>query len=316
MVGAGVVGLTTAVRLAEAGRSVLVRARELPSETTSFAAGAMWWPLWAAHERVPEWSEQTLRAMREMADDPRAGIQWVSGLEAARFPTEPPELVTRVDGFVRCDAAELPDGFVSGWRYTVPVVNMPRYLAYLQQRLVAAGGRIELGEVGSLADPSINADVVINCTGIGARTLVPDGGLVPVRGQLVVVRNPGIDQFFAEYGESTADGGSTPELTYILPQGDHVILGGTAEKGRSDSAADPDLAAAIVRRCAAIEPTLLDALVIGHRIGLRPDRGQVRLELVDVGDRKVIHNYGHGGGGVTLSWGCASDIVAMVLGLD
>jgi D-amino-acid oxidase len=307
VIGAGVSGLTTAVCLAEAGPRVRVRTRELPGETTSCAAGAIWGPYFTTDDRVPQWSERTRIIFDALAGVPGAGVRLVHGIEAGRGATAPPDWARAMAGFRRCATQDLPEGFASGWEYTAPVVDMPAYLAYLVERLRDAGGELEVGMVGSLEDAVAAAPVTVNCTGIGAATLVPDRQVFPNRGQLVVVDNPGVSTFFIEHDES-------PTPTYFLPHGpDRVVLGGSAELGRSDLAPDYETSKAIQRRCATIEPLLAHLPVREHRVGLRPSRPRVRLERVAVGRGQVIHNYGHGGSGVTLSWGCARDVLALVM---
>jgi D-amino-acid oxidase len=76
------------------------------------------------------------------------------------------------------------------------------------------------------------------------------------------------------------------------------------------------VAAAIHRRCAGLEPSLTDAQIIEHRIGLRPTRSTVRVEHErSESGRLIIHNYGHGGAGVTLSWGCADEVASLIGGI-
>jgi D-amino-acid oxidase len=195
---------------------------------------------------------------------------------------------------------------VAGWRYTAPAVNMPVYLEYLLRRYERRGGSVAAETVTSLA--SVAAPVVVNCTGIGARTLVPDESLIPVRGQIVVVENPGITEFYLDHGNDGAD------YVYLFPHGDVVILGGTAYEGASDLAPRPDVADRIMRDCAAAFPSLRGARVVAERVGLRPVRPSVRLEAETLpGGRVLWHNYGHGGAGVTLSWGCAAELTSAVL---
>jgi D-amino-acid oxidase len=300
VIGAGVSGLTTAICLAEAGLAVQVRSRHFPA-VTSCAAGAIWGPYFIADERVIPWSEQTRSILTGLASDPATGVHLVHGLEASRHGTPPPPWASGLDGFRVSAAHELPSGFVTGWWYSAPVIDMPTYLDYLAKRLTGGGGSIELGEIHSLEETVALAPVVVNCTGVEAVELVPDPELTPTRGQVVVVENPGVDEFFAEHDES-------PAPVYYLPQGQQVVLGGSALPGRTDLEPDHRLAEAIRKRCAAIEPGLGTARVLGHRVGLRPSRARVRLER----EGPIVHNYGHGGAGVTLSWGCAHDVVQLV----
>ncbi len=305
VIGAGVSGLTSAICLAEAGLRIGVYAAEPPAQTTSVAAGAMWSPyLVEPVDRVRVWSAHSLEVFQQLATDPKTGVHLTAGVEASRTPTGPPKWGNQLDGFRMCDPAELPAGFVTGWRFTAPLIDMPRYLDYLQGRLADAGSTIQIRRIGSLHEIRHQAPVVVNCTGMGAHDLVPDPELTPVRGQLVVVENPGLTEFFSE------DTGPSPDLLHYSPHGNTVVLGGVAQPGRWSRQPDPATSAAILSRCAQIEPRLRNARVLDHRVGLRPTRPHVRVETQPVDGTRLIHNYGHGGAGVTLSWGCAAELTA------
>jgi D-amino-acid oxidase len=308
VIGAGVSGLTTAIGLAEAGARVTVWTAEPTSQTTSMAAGAMWGPyLVQPLDRVNAWSEHTLAVLKDLANDVHTGVRLVSGIEAAREPVDAPAWGGQLDGFRMCEPHELPPNFSTGWRYTAPLVEMPTYLDYLRQRLTNSGGVIQMRRVSNLDEATREADTVVNCTGIGARDLAKDKDLFPIRGQLVVVKNPGLHEFFSE------DTGASPDLTHWYPYDDTLVLGGTAQPDDWNRESDPAVAAAIIRRCSEIEPRLADAEVLAHRVGLRPTRGSVRVEDESTAGARIIHNYGHGGAGVTLSWGCAADVVELAL---
>jgi D-amino-acid oxidase len=307
VVGAGVSGLTTAVCLAEAGLRVRVWTAEPPEATTSMAAGAMWLPyLIEPPDKVRAWSRRTLGELRRLAAVRDTGVRLVAGLEAFRTPATPPEWAHEVDDLRACRPGELPDGFAAGWRFVVPLVDMPTYLSYLQHRLAAGGGAIEVRRLGHLDEAAGGARVVVNCTGVGARDLVPDPALIPVRGQVVVAENPGITEFFVEHP------GPAPDLRYVIPHGDTVVLGGLAAPGEDDLRPDPAAAAAILARCVEVDQRLRDARVLGHRVGLRPSRPRVRVEAERINGTLLIHNYGHGGAGVTVSWGCAAEVEQLI----
>jgi D-amino-acid oxidase len=331
VVGAGVIGLTTAICLAESGARVVIRAAAPPPQTTSCVAGAIWGPhLVEESPRVTRWGDQTLAVLRELAGDPATGVRTVAGVEAARGAppgtgpagagapgvgppagdAEPPGWLAGL-GAVPCRAADLPGGFASGWRYSAPLVHMPVYLGYLRARFEAAGGHLEAGTVRSLPASAAEhrARVVLNCTGTGARDLLPDPALTPFRGQVVLVENPGLTEFFIGLPDDTA------ELMYLFPHAGTVVLGGTEVAGDWNTEPVPAVAERILRDCAAVEPRLAGARVVGHRVGLRPFRPQVRLEAEPPGDGPlVVHNYGHGGAGITLSWGCAREAAALAAG--
>jgi D-amino-acid oxidase len=308
VVGAGVAGLTTAIALAETGLATRVLTASPPPGTTSAAAGAIWGPvLCGPPDRCREWARIGLSVLSGLVGEPAAAVRQVSGRQVSREPASPPDWMELLPGGARiCSPAELPDGFATGWRYTAPVVTMPPYLDYLRARYEAAGGTISVGQVSSLA--SLDAPIVVNCSGIGARELVPDLSVVPVRGQVVVVRNPGIEEFYIDHTLHGYD------YVYMFPHGDVVLLGGTAEEGAWDWPARPSVSERILRDCTAVDPRLRGAEVVAHRVGLRPVRPTVRLEAEPLPGGGVLwHNYGHGGGGVTLSWGCAREITEGVL---
>ncbi|NYE41590.1 glycine/D-amino acid oxidase-like deaminating enzyme [Streptomyces fulvorobeus] len=183
----------------------------------------------------------------------------------------------------------------------MPLIDMPAYLDYLLHRLRAGGGTVEQRRLASLADVG-PTPVIVNCAGLGARDLAVDSELRPIRGQHVVVANPGLTEFFSE------DTGTSPDLLCFYPHGETVVLGGTAIEDEGDLAPDETAAARILARCAEVEPRLSHARVLEHRIGARPTRSTVRVEAERQEGVLVVHNYGHGGAGVTLSWGCAREV--------
>jgi D-amino-acid oxidase len=305
VVGAGVIGLTTAVVLAEAGFAVRVLAKDMPESTTSAAAGAMWGPyLVEPRDRVGAWAEYSLRTFTGLARVPGTGVRLVAGVEASRSASaQPPDFLVMLEDVRVCGRRELPDGFLTGWRYTVPLIDMDMYLIYLRRRLEAAGGNLQRQPVSDLGQVAGMAPFVVNATGMGARELAGDDQLTPVRGQLVIIDNPGMTEFFTE------DTGLSPDLLHLYPHGDSLVLGGVAEDGSWRLKPDENTARAIIRRCAAVDPRVANMPVRDHRVGLRPTRPAIRCErdFSETGYR-LLHNYGHGGAGVSLSWGCAHEV--------
>ncbi|MEU9914074.1 FAD-dependent oxidoreductase [Streptomyces sp. NPDC051001] len=303
VVGGGVIGLTTAVVLAERGRRVRVWTRDPVERTTSWVAGALWWP----HRIDPvasarAWALRSLEVYEALAADPdRTGVRMVEGvLGEADLDEATVWAGRRLPGLRAATAAEHAGPGV--WA-RLPLVDMTVHLRWLRRRLLDAGGTIETRTVSDLV--SVGAPVVVNCTGLGARELVPDASVRPVRGQLVVVANPGIRTWVVSTG---ADG----EMAYCFPHPDRLLLGGTADDGAWSTEPDPAVAEAIVRRCAVLRPEIAGARVLGHRVGLRPVRDAVRLERVPLPEgRALVHNYGHGGGGVTVAWGCAEEAAGL-----
>lgn len=312
VVGGGVAGLTTAVLLAESGARVRVWTREPARRTTSAVAGALWEPYRVEPQhRVDGWARRSFTVFEELAARPgETGVRMVDGMQAApvgsldgaELPI--PYWASEVPGLRRVTPEELPPGYGSGFRARLPMIDMPVYLDHLTARLLAAGGDVVDRAVSALAEAAGEAPTVVNCTGVGARDLVPDPLVRPVRGQTVVVENPGITEWFVDADEGSA------EAVYFFPQPYGLLLGGTAQEDDWNTVPDPEVAEGIIRRCARVDPRIATAAVIGHRVGLRPVREVVRLER----EGDCVHNYGHGGAGVTVSWGCAEEAAALVSG--
>jgi D-amino-acid oxidase len=308
VVGAGVVGLTCALRLAEAGFGVQIVARDRGEATTSSVAAAVWYPYRAfPYDRVLGWAETSYHEFVGLArGKPASGVRLRAGTELRRDDGPEPWWAGAVPDLVKVTGApHVPAGFAVGWRFTAPVVDMSRYLPWLESRLAARGVGPEHADLADLADPRLAGEAVVNCSGLGARTLVPDPSVTPVRGQVVVVEQVGLDEWVVDDGDGRA-------LTYVVPRVDDVVVGGTAEEGADDMSVDDATAAGILERATALVPALADAPIVRHKVGLRPARPTVRLDAEDRGGRTVVHCYGHGGAGVTLSWGCAADVVDRV----
>ena len=300
VVGAGVVGLSCAVRLLEAGHRVDVVARDLPRETTSAVAAALWYPYRALpQDRVTRWAATSyavfaaLAAPVEYGGSPEVGVRMVPGTEV--FTTRQPDPWWRT-AVPRLDRVpDPPAGYVDGWTFRTPVVEMPVYLDWLAGQVAALGGTITRLNLRALPE---GGDVVVNCSGLGARLLGADRTVVPVRGQVVYVEQVGLDRWWLD--------GAGP--TYVVPRERDIVVGGTDHEGEWSRTPSPESAVEILQRASRLVPALRDAKVLRHKVGLRPVRPAVRLER----SGRVIHCYGHGGAGVTLSWGAADEVVGLV----
>jgi D-amino-acid oxidase len=306
VVGCGVIGLTAGVLMREMGLDVRIVTAALPLQTTSSVAAALWLPYKAYPEdRVLTWGSRTFEVFEDLSRVPESGVRMRQGVEIWREPVPDPWWASAVPGVRRCTDDALPPGYTDGHAFVAPVIEMPVYLGYLLDRFLGSGGRVEHRAVSSLEEAG-EGGVVVNCAGLGARELVGDPSMEPIRGQIVRVRNPGLERFVLD--EDNPEG-----VTYVIPRSRDCILGGTAEEGEWDTEPVPETAAAILRRCAELEPRLAGAKVLEHKVGLRPGRPEIRLEIEDVAQSPPrVHNYGHGGSGVTLSWGCAEETLRLV----
>ena len=293
VVGAGVVGLSCAVRLLEAGHRVDVVARDLPLETTSAVAAALWYPYRALpQDRVTAWSRTSYDVFATLTGDERTGVRMLTGTEVLRAHQSDPWWRVAVPSLDRETA--LPPGYVDGWTFVAPVIDMPVHLRWLVGRVEELGGTLTRMNLSALPD---DGALVVNATGLGARHFGADPSVHPVRGQVVVLEQVGLDRW-------TLDAAG---LTYVVPRASEIVVGGTDVEGEWSRTPDPEVAEQVLHRATALVPELEGARVLRHKVGLRPARPEVRLERVG----EVVHCYGHGGAGVTLAWGCADDVVGL-----
>jgi D-amino-acid oxidase len=281
VVGGGIIGLTAGVRLAEAGAAVRLWSPVEPGETVSAVAAAVWYPSRIAPDpRLVAWSRT---AYDEFTRQAAEGVPGVRLLPTVNIERRQPWWAPATGG------VEI--------RFVAPAVEMEIYLPWLQDRFRAAGGIVERRDVRSLDEA--DAPAVVNATGLAAAALCGDDAVYPVRGQVVLVANPGLTTSYRD--EENA--------TYVHPRTHDVVLGGSFEPGVRDVTPDPALRRDIVARCVALVPELAGAPIVGEKVGLRPARhGGPRLERTG----RIVHCYGHGGAGMTLSWGCAADILELI----
>ncbi len=310
VIGCGVSGLTTGLCLLEAGHTVGIWARELPPFTTSNVAAAVWYPYKAyPAERVTVWGKEALRKFKELQSDEDSGIFTASILEVKPVPTPDPWWVTAVEDFRHASREELPPGYPDGYTFEVPVIDTLVYLDYLIHTFQGRKGQIVQRAITSLAEAFAQSDIVVNCAGLGARELVEDYDLRPAKGQVVRIKHNGFRRVLVD--EEGPNG-----LAYIVPRTHDIVLGGTYEEQNESLEVDPDETQAIVRRCANLAPefsVVPPEDIVSVVCGLRPVRSTVRVEAERISpDRLLVHNYGHGGAGITLSWGCATEVVRLI----
>jgi D-amino-acid oxidase len=319
IVGAGVSGLTCGVVFAERGHRTAIFAKELGQQTTSGAAAALWFPydVEPANKVIP-WALETFRTLIDLAGSAESGVSiielrqfsrtgaiqipdWALPLGGRSLPSS--IMSSQVETSLDQKSVEFAGGFV----LNVPLMDTTIYLGYLANRFLKADGQIiENVCFEKLEDVDPKFDLVINCAGIGARELAHDADLESHRGQVAIV--PRIKDL--PYAVVCDDA----PLMYAIPRTNDCVFGGTNDLS-DDLGVDSETTARIVAECSRAlkieKPNLL-----AERVGLRPFRKSgVRVERAHLRDgRTVVHNYGHGGSGFTLSWGCAEEVFDLATG--
>ncbi|XP_041509981.1 D-aspartate oxidase [Microtus oregoni] len=319
VVGAGVIGLSTAVCISQMvpGCSITVLSDKFSPDTTSNVAAGILIPHTYPDTPVPtqkQWFTETfqhLSTIAKTAEAADAGVHLVSGWQVFQsVPTEEvPFWADVVLGFRKMTEAELKQfpQYEFGQAFTTLKCETAAYLPWLEKRLKESGVLLLTRRIEDLWELQPSFDIVVNCSGLGSRQLVGDSMISPVRGQVLQAQAPWVKNFIR-------DGSG---LTYIYPGTSYVTLGGTRQKGDWNLSPDAELSREIFSRCCALEPSLHRARNLREKVGLRPSRPGVRLQkeiLVRGGQRLlVVHNYGHGSGGISVHWGSALEATRLVM---
>ncbi len=195
---------------------------------------------------------------------------------------------------------ELPEGVARICEATVPLIETQLFLPWLQQQLLKAGVVFFEKEIKDLEALGSRYDAVVNCSGLGAKQLCGDDALVPVRGQVALLTPGSLDSIYLDNEASL----------YVVPRRDAIIVGGTYEEGIADAVTEPATLHQILDKAYAALPALKMQAVKGNWAGIRPYRHTVRVEQEAA--TNIIHNYGHGGSGYTLAFGCAASVAELV----
>eukprot|EP00730_Choanoeca_flexa_P000767 TRINITY_DN10328_c0_g1_i1.p1 TRINITY_DN10328_c0_g1~~TRINITY_DN10328_c0_g1_i1.p1 ORF type:complete len:331 (+),score=29.74 TRINITY_DN10328_c0_g1_i1:176-1168(+) len=314
ILGGGVVGLTTALHLRTSlPKSIQIElvARDFGANTTSHWAGAYW--IAAVNDYLTEDKPRaivTYEHLSKLLAVPESGVRLVPGTVYLKRSQRTTDVWFRdvVQDFQWLSQEEIPPSLAaaSGFRCKTLFANMPVYLDYLRQQLDQLGVHIAQRHVNRLSDLQRSGEqiCVVNCCGLSAQNLVDvhDDTLYPIRGQIELVKHDSDEFVTLREGEHPIS---------ILPRGDGTaVLNGTYDADNYDLNPDATVSKAIRERCAMLDPRVQHAPNITSHVALRPARrGGVRLEAEHTDQGMVVHNYGHGGRGLVLSYGCANEVL-------
>ena len=237
VLGCGAVGLATARLLQERGCRVTIYAKALPPNTTSNIAGAQWCPVMVYHHGsdapgfLPNFIEASHIANRryQLMVGSRYGIRWRPNYIVGQEPL-PQGALLAFDSPIRDllpemrDLAPSENPFPQPWarQFETMMIEPNTYLPAVLQDFRIAGGQIEVREIRDPAElQTLSENVIVNCTGLGAKALFGDEELTPIKGQLTVVL-PQSEIDYCTLG---------PEDLYMFPRTDGILLGGTHEMG-------------------------------------------------------------------------------------
>lgn len=303
VVGSGIIGLTTAIALQEIGIQVRIISREHFKNSLSHKVGAIWFPFEIApKEKTNLWASLSYTRYLEDLRKP-SGVSLIPFINAFVAGSNIDWQYQLPKGTVReAQKNELPAGMETALIAEVPLVEPMIYLPFLFGQFLENGGDYQTQTISSLHELGGLDELVVNCTGLGAKEICEDEQLYPIRGQ--ILRCERFDTI------SFADPTQKGALRYIINRTNDAVVGGTDYENDWNESIDPNDTELILKRIensgVKQKPEILEELV-----GLRPKRKAVRFEF-DPEFSNVFHNYGHGGAGFTVAWGCALELAELV----
>lgn len=312
VLGAGVSGLTSAIVLQDKGYRVQIFTKELPHNTTSAVAAAIWFPYEAwPEDKVGKWSYSTFQEFSRLSKIAETGVSFIPFTAYLDTHEEPWWLESLPADHILNDWVESPvNPDHRGFKLLVPLIESPIYLDYLLRRFLSRGGDIiqqEIKDLNQLDDDNI----IVNCTGLGAAKLFNDDFVFPIQGQVVKVSS---DQSIEGFATEYTMGENGDEIAYIIPRRDCLVLGGSVKRHEYSTTPDQELINRIISYCSDFEPRVEQLEIKESVVGLRPSRTEIRLEKDP--QHPIVHNYGHGGAGYTVSWGCAFEVHNIITSMN
>ena len=301
IVGAGISGLATAYVLAKE-HTVKIIAKSFTPDITSNRAAAFWFPYHIRNdERGIHWCKHSYEVYENFSKDPSCGVSMQKLLKVVRNGVQEEEMTWfsfMPEGCYRILAGqEIPEGYAIGYDIRVPVIETQIFLPWLMNELKQMNVIIEQKEIRSFEEID-DADIIINCSALGAQQLCNDKELIPIRGQVGLLAPKSDLPVFLDN-----------ELPlYIVPRKDAIIVGGTYEAGVTDTTTEPATIGRLLGNAYKVFPDLKYQKVLGSWAGIRPYRPLIRVEK----EGHIIHNYGHGGSGFTVGWGCAEEVALLI----
>ncbi len=283
-----------------------VYAKNFPPETTSNRAAAFWFPYHIENDlRCIRWSQASYQRYVALMDDTATGISMRQLHKVSKSTDAPANYWKDFIPANSCSTLKVtafPADFQEGYALQVPLVETQRFLPWLLDDLSRKGVQFIRREVKALGELTASHEWVINCTGLGSRVLCHDQEIYPIRGQVVLLPpQQGMPIFLYE-----------EQPFYIVPRQDATVVGGTFEENVWDTTPEPATLQRLYQQAVRLFPELSEQPMVGSWAGLRPFRKIIRLEQEP--GQNIIHNYGHGGSGFTLAWGCAEDIAHLIGG--
>ncbi len=304
IIGAGISGLSVAYLLMNKKHQTEIFAKAFSPNITSDKAAAFWFPYHIRNDkRGMEWCRKSYEYYKRLSFVSETGVSMQKLTKVVRKDVEEEKLwidFMPQNSVRKLKSDELNEKYKEGYEVIVPLIETQIFLPWLQMQLKKHGVQFHEKEIHNFDAVKNDYDAVVNCSGLGSRELCNDKELMAVRGQVGLLSPKKELNIFLD----------TEKPLYVVPRKDAIIIGGTYEDGIEIETTESSIIKKLLNNAYYVFPDLRKQQFIGSWSGIRPYRLNVRVEIEH--NTNIIHNYGHGGSGFTLAFGCAEEVVRLI----
>ena len=317
IIGAGIIGLTTALEAQGVGyRDVTIYSDKKPLQTTSAKAGAVFEPYRPGNMGTQEMLSYLKVGLKKYEEiitknsESRTGMRHHDHYSTSTKLLVPSEIsfLPAFDKWKLITSSNIPGGYKSAIFFeSIPFVDPTKALPWLLRKFIKAGGKIKYlkHKIDDLEKfvKEIPQNIIFNCTGLGAKKLLDDKELRPMRGQIIIINNK-----FHDWSVLGDDG------FYVFPRRTETILGGTTEIDEWEEETTAGAMERIFTNAKRVIPKLRKKDILRVYAGLRPYRASgAKIALNKVSGKKHVQSIGFGGSGWTFCWGAAERAVLLAV---
>lgn len=309
VVGAGVIGMTVAIKMLEQNYSVTIISKDEPFATNSDAAVATWHPPSNRRPLLQKLCLASLPKFKELSQVKGSGVRWVSIVKYMKNKSALKEnpWLKQVMG-----PQEIPQAAIESEQFPfrlmvhVPLADVNIYRPFLYDKFKKLGGKFEQRKISNFDELDGKFDAIINCAGWETKFLLDDKRVHPIRGQTVTLEVP------TSYKDPISFSiGHLNAYATFRPESLDCVIGTTYKVNDSKTAISEKEKEDIIAKVSKFFPDLKNLKIKQDKVGLRCGRWDVCIKSQWLNKSLIAHCYGHNSSGFSASWASADEVLKL-----